>query len=120
MTPARLNELRCPTCTQASWILDSDYRDTDGVMLPYEQRVYPCRHCGNTGADWTLMQQAPPEFLLQPHPLYPMTQADFDHWVAILKANVPDHPRLSDVGKDFVPRIPGGIAARLWHKMTGR
>ncbi len=118
MTPARLNELSCPTCSQASWIIDSDYRGTDGVRLPYEQRVYSCRRCSNTGPGWTLMQQSPPEFLLQPHDTYPMSRADFDHWVAILSANFPDHPCLADLGRGFVPRIPGGVLVRLWNKMT--
>ena|SRR6185503_3015135 len=92
MTPARLNELSCPTCGQASWIIDSDYRGMDGVMLPYGQREYSCRHCSSTGPGWTLIQQSPPEFMLQPHHMYPMTNADFDHWLAILEANFPDYP----------------------------
>ena len=89
-------------------------------MLPYEQRVYSCRGCSNTGPDWTLKQQAPPEFLLQPHDMYPMTQADFNHWVAILKAHFPDHPCLADLGRGFVPRIPDGALVRLLKKMTGQ
>lgn len=120
MTPPRLNELRCPTCEQASWTIDSDYRGIDGVKLPYEQRVFSCRHCRKTGQGWNLIQQSPPAFLLQPHDMYPMTHADFDHWVAVLKANFPDHPRLADLGKGFVPRTPPGMLARLWNRMTSR
>ncbi len=120
MTPARLNELSCPTCGQASWTIDSDYRGMDGVMLPYEEREYSCRLCSSTGPGWTLIRQSPPEFLLQPHDMYPMTHADFDHWVAILEANFPDHPLLADLGRRFVPHTPSGVLVRLWNRMTGQ
>jgi hypothetical protein len=106
MTPARLNELTCPSCGHANWIIDSDYRGTDGTKLPYNQREYACRQCSNKGVGWTLIQQSPPEFFLQPHDLYPMTQKEFDRWAAILKAHFPDHPRLADLGKTFFPRTP--------------
>jgi hypothetical protein len=66
------------------------------------------------------MQQSPHEFLLQPHDMYPMTHADFNHWVAILRADFPDHPCLAELGRGFVPRIPGGVLVRLWNKMTGQ
>jgi hypothetical protein len=52
--------------------------------------------------------------------MYPMTQAAFDHWVAILKANFPDHPRLADLGTGFVPNTPSGMLVMLWNKITGR
>ena len=120
MTPPRLNELSCPTCKQTSWVIDSDYRGMDGVMIPYKQREYSCKRCGNASPGWTLMQQSPTAFLLQPHDMYPMTQANFDHWVTILKANFPDHPLLADLGKGFVPHIPSGVFVRLWNRITGQ
>lgn len=64
MTPGRLTELRCPGCQQSSWVIDSDYRGMDGVMLPYDERLYACAHCRHDGPGWTLGQQSPPEFLL--------------------------------------------------------
>ncbi len=106
MTPPRLNELTCPSCGHAHWIIDSDYRGIDGIMLPYERREYGCRTCGNRGSGWTLIQQSPPEFFLQPHDMYPMSQMAFDRWVSILKANFPEHPRLAQLGKTFFPRTP--------------
>jgi len=75
-------------------------------MLPYAERTYGCRHCDNRSIGWKLIQQSPPAFFLQPHEMYPMTQAEFDRWVVILKANFPNHPRLSDLGKKFFPRTP--------------
>ena len=120
MTPPRLNQLSCPTCGRASWTIDSDYPGMDGVMLPYKQREYSCRHCSRTGPGWTLIRQSPPEFLLQPHNMYPMTQSAFNHWLAILKANFPDHPLVADLGRGFVPHTPGGVLMRLWSRMTGR
>ena len=106
MTPSRLNELTCPNCAQASWIIDSDYRGVDGIMLPYEQREYRCRKCAKSGGGWQLIQQSPPAFFLQPHEMYPMSQDEFDHWVAILRDHFPDHPCLTQLGQSFFPRLP--------------
>jgi hypothetical protein len=39
MTPPRLTELECPHCQQVRWVIDSDYRGEDGVMLPYAERL---------------------------------------------------------------------------------
>jgi len=113
MTPPRLTEVSCPICKQTSWFIDSDYRGMDDPMVPYDQRVYPCSRCSNTGRGWTLIQQSPPVFLLQPHSS-PMTRADFDYWVAILQANFPDHPRLAELGRRFVPNTSGAENAKLW------
>jgi hypothetical protein len=41
-----------------------------------------------------------------------MTRADFDHWVAILSANFPDHPLLAELGTSFFPRTPQEVASR--------
>ena len=95
MTPGRLTEIECPQCHEASWTIDSDYRGTDGVFLPYPERPYLCRRCAWSGPGWTLKRQSPPAFLLQPHDMYPMSHADFDYWVAILRTNFPDHPHLA-------------------------
>ena len=106
MTPPRLNELSCPNYARASWEIDSDFRDEGGTALPYDQRIYSCRFCGVTGPSWTLLQQSPPAFLLQPHSLYPMTRADFDHWLAVLREHFPDHPRLRDYPTRFFAQPP--------------
>lgn len=91
-TLLRLSELRCPYCHEAAWVMDNEYRGMDGIMIPYSERDYPCKACGHRGSGWALLQQGPAEVLLQPHPFYPMTQADFDHWISVLKTNFPDHP----------------------------
>lgn len=106
MTPGRLTEIECPQCHEASWTIDSDYRGTDGVFLPYPERPYLCRRCAWSGPGWTLKRQSPPAFLLQPHDMYPMSHADFDYWVAILRTNFPDHPHLARLGRSFFPRTP--------------
>jgi hypothetical protein len=113
-TPDRLTEIECPSCHRTKWILDSDYRGSDmmgGVERGYPQRVYTCGGCGWDDAGWLVKQQAPSTFLLQPHPMYPMTRADFDHWVAILRANFPDHPCLAELGTSFFPCTPEDAAA---------
>ncbi len=113
MTPPRLTEVECPECHKTKWIIDSDYweADLDGsIDLGYAERSYSCAGCGRVGPGWLVRQQSPPEFWLQPHDMYPMTHADFDHWVAILRANFPDHPRLAELGKSFFPRTPEEVA----------
>lgn len=106
MTPPRLTELECPHCQQVTWVIDSDYRGIDGVMLAYVERQYPCRNCPHDGPGWKLGRQSPPAFLLQPHDLYPMRQADFDFWADILKQNFSEHPLLARLGTTFTPRLP--------------
>lgn len=123
MTPPRLSEIECPKCHRTTWIIDSDYRGArvmGGIELAYPERSYSCAGCGRSGPGWAVRQQSPPAFLLQPSNLYPMTRAEFNRWVAILRANFPDHPRLAELGRTFVPRTPDGLLVRLWNRMTGQ
>jgi hypothetical protein len=78
----------------------------DGVRQAYVERRYHCGHCRHDGPGWILGQQSPPEFLLQPHDLYPMTQVAFDYWVGILRTHFPAHPLLGRLGTTFLPRLP--------------
>jgi hypothetical protein len=111
MTPPRLTELKCPGCQQVSWVLDSEYRGMEGEWVPYTERRYACVHCRHHGPGWTVGQQSPPAFLLQPHDLYPMTQAAFDYWVDILRTHFPTHPVLARLGTTFRPRLPEEVEA---------
>jgi hypothetical protein len=52
--------------------------------------------CAHRGIGHRVLQKPPPEFFLQPHPLYPMTQEDFDRWHKLLKQHFPDHPKLNN------------------------
>jgi len=106
MTPERLAQIQCPECHKTEWIIDSDYHRMNGVFVPYEGRMYGCPGCHRTGAGWSLKNQSPPAFLLQPHDLYPMTRDDFDYWVEILRGYFPDHPRLCELGRRFFPCTP--------------
>jgi hypothetical protein len=106
MTPPRLNELRCPGCQQVTWVIESDYPGMDGEWTPYIERSYACGQCGHDGPGWTLVQQSPPAFLLQPHTLHPMTQADFDYWATVLRTHFPEHPRVKEIGHRFRPFLP--------------
>ena len=103
MTPSRLVELKCPNCSALHWTIDSDYRGTDGVYIDYRERKYGCSTCGYSETGYTVLRQSPPEFFLQPHPMYPMKQKDFDYWVNILNTHFPDHPLLNGLGKEFRP-----------------
>jgi hypothetical protein len=115
MTPPRLTEIECPSCHKAHWIIDSDYRGADlvgGIEETHPERIYRCPACGDARAGWAIRQQSPPEFLLQPHDMYPMTHAQFDYWVAVLRAQFPGHPILRNVGSTFFPRTPEEVAIR--------
>jgi len=119
MTPPRLTELKCPGCQQVSWVLESDYRGMDGEWVPYIDRRYACVHCRHDGPGCTVGRQSPPECLLQPHDLYPMTQAAFDYWVDILRTQFPTHPALARLGTTFRPRLPEEVEAmRPAHERT--
>ena len=106
MTPPRLNELRCPDCQQVTWVIESDYPGMDGEWTPYIERSYACGQCRRDGPGWTLLQQSPATFLLQPDTFCPMTQADFDYWVTVLRTHFPKHSRLKEVGRRFRPCLP--------------
>jgi hypothetical protein len=74
-----------------------------GIDIDYSERVYHCPACWYSKAGYTVLQKSPPEFFLQPHPMYPMRQKEFDYWADILKSHVPDHPIIQDLGKTFKP-----------------
>jgi hypothetical protein len=103
MTPPRLVQLKCPNCAAIHWTVDSDYRGTDGIYIDYSERAYQCPGCRYSGTGYNDLQKSPPEFFLQPHPMYPMSQKNFDYWADILKSHVPDHPIIERLGKDFSP-----------------
>src|ERR1041384_186737 len=103
MTPSRLTKLECPKCNATHWTIDSDYRGMDGIYVAYDDRQYTCPRCQYVGSSFGLLDQSPPEFLLQPHQMYPMTQRDFDYWLAILQAEFPNELELRGLGRDFRP-----------------
>ncbi len=105
-TPPRLTEVECPRCSEATWIIDSDYRGNVWDLKSYEEREYSCAACSQVSPGWRLLQQSPPWFLDQPDSLYPMTQPEFDRWVAVLQRHFPDHPKLVGLGADFYPCTP--------------
>ena len=98
MTPPRLVELKCPQCAGQHWVIDSDFRGISGTDLTYKEREYSCSKCGQRAQGHRVLQKSPPEFLIQPNPVYPMTQRDFDYWHRILKQHFPDHVLLKDAG----------------------
>jgi hypothetical protein len=103
-TPPRLVELKCPMCHAHHWEIDNDYRGAELVgakELSYAERTYRCPACGTSGTGYQVGRKSPPEFFLQPHPMYRMTVEEFDHWVAVLREHFPDHPRLGDVGTSW-------------------
>ncbi len=104
MTPPRLVQLKCPHCQSDHWEIDSDYRGATLVgqrELAYPERRYFCPKCRKKHPGYTVIQQSPPEFLLQPHDLYPMAKKDFLYWVSILQENFPDNPLLKVLGTEF-------------------
>ena len=105
-TPPRLVELKCPKCSFPHWEIDHDFRAAHlagGVEKDYEHRTYKCNDCGHSGIGYAVVRKSPPEFMLQPHGMYPMKQRDFDFWAQVLVTNFPDDPRVARLGKDFRP-----------------
>jgi hypothetical protein len=87
------------------WVIDSDSR-MGGDRSTYHQRVYACKACSRHDSGYAVIQQGPEEFLFQPDDHHPMTLQDFEHWARILKENFPDHPRVRELGRSFVPCLP--------------
>ena len=105
-TPARLIEFRCPECECTHWTMDSDYRGMGAPEPSFEERTYTCPSCGYSGPGFRVVVASPPEFILQPHPVYPMTQEDFDYWAGILRRCFPDDPHVAELDTSFVPYLP--------------
>jgi hypothetical protein len=106
MTPPSLIEFACPSCNATHWEIDSEYPGADLVgerVLEYSEREYACPACRGRHTGWRIVQESPPEFLLQPHPMYPMTRQAFSYWARVLQENFPDHPLVSKIGGDFSP-----------------
>jgi hypothetical protein len=114
-TPARLVVLACPRCRATACIFHNDYGGMPGQDYRLEigdQAGGPCSKCG-CEAGLRVKQQAPPEFFLQPHDLYPMTQQEFDYWVGVLREHLPDHPKLKALGTTWYAGRRAGLRARL-------
>jgi len=103
-TPPRLVELQCPRCGVHHWEIDHDFRGMHpDAEIPYPKRTYRCPHCSVTGDGYAVGRKSPPEFFLQPHPMYPMTSKEFDEWVGVVRGHFPDHPMLAELGKTWYP-----------------
>ena len=98
-----MTELRCPACSNVHWVIDSDYRWEGGPEEPYEERLYRCPSCMRKRVGHAVHRQAPPEFFLQPSPLYPMTLSEFGRWLKIFIKHFPDDPRLQRLGSTWYP-----------------
>jgi hypothetical protein len=109
-TPPRLTEQECPNCHHLIWVMDADFMGRVGIAR--DQRAYTCSKCGRIGPGWIARRQSPPEFVLQPHDLYPMAQEDFDTWVEVLRTHFPTHFLVPRVGTTFVPCLPEEAAAK--------
>jgi len=125
-TPPQLVQLKCPACHVLHWEIDHGYRGSGEVgerELSYTERMYRCPACGATGTGYLECDMSPPEFFLQPHPMYPMNVEEFDGWVAVLRENFPDHPRLRDLGTRWyasgVCSDEHGSKRPLWEGLKG-
>jgi len=125
MTPERLIELHCPTCRSTHWEIDSDFRDMSGEFVAYSERQYSCPSCNGTHIAWTVKQASPPEFLLQPHLLYPMKPGEFAYWASVLRSQFPDHPLVPEIGVTLAPNWPTArfclqLVPARWRHLLGR
>lgn len=109
-TPPRMVELECPRCRLHHWEIDHDFRGPAllGQREPsYGERSYECPACGEASTGYRVLRRSPPEFFLQPHPMYPMTTGDFARWLAVFRAQFPSHHRLRSVGVFWYPGEAG-------------
>jgi len=86
-------ELKCPECEAVHWELDADYPGMSEPFIEYSSRPYKCPSCGRTGVGYIVGQKSPPEFILQPHPMYPMTEDEFGYWMRIYETHFPERAR---------------------------
>jgi hypothetical protein len=106
MTPPILAELKCPRCSEVHWVIDHEFRGPavlGGTELGWEEREYVCPRCRYEGTGYTRGRRSPPEFFLQPHPMFPMTRVDFEYWVSVLRQHFPDDPSLGHLGTTWYP-----------------
>jgi hypothetical protein len=99
-------ELECPRCRHHHWEIDHDFRGSERLgqrELSYEERTYECPACEEASTGYRVFQRSPPEFFLQPHPMYPMTTRKFARWLAIFRAQFPTDERLRSVGVSWYP-----------------
>jgi hypothetical protein len=66
-TPARFTELKCYACESSHWELVSDYPSWDSSFVSADSRRYTCPHCSHTGTDFFMLQQSPPQAILNMH-----------------------------------------------------
>ena len=100
-TPPRMVELECPNCKHCHWEIDHDYRGSALVgerELSYDERTYDCPACNGATTGYRVLRRSPPEFFLQPHPMYPMTTQDFANWLSLFRTAFPSDERLKSVG----------------------
>lgn len=110
-TPPRMVELLCRGCGKSHWEIDHDYRGAELLgekELSYSQRTYHCPNCQCTRMGYLVLQKSPRMFFLQPHSLFPMDRAEFEHWVTVLKQNFPGHPMMNDLNKTWYPNGGSG------------
>jgi hypothetical protein len=97
--------------------MDSDFKGMNGgAFVDYSDRKYKCPKCDYQAAGYNVLQKSPPEFLLQPHRLYPMSKKQFNYWLRILKENFPDDHRLTST--KFQP-YTASLWTRLWKRLRG-
>src|SRR5690242_4864940 len=119
MTPARMVELRCPACRRSRWVIDHDFRFMGEPEPGYPDRLYACTRCHHEGGGYEVLQKSPPEFFLQPHPLYKMSNSDFEYWARIFVENFPDNPMRNRLYKSWSPSKSGRALNFLLHCFFG-
>ena len=117
-TPPRMVEVECPNCKHSHWEIDCDYRGSELAgerELSYDDRTYDCPACSGATTGYRVLRKSPPDFFLQPHPMYPMATQDFANWLSVFRTVFPSDERLNSVGVFWYPGEAGEEQERKLH-----
>jgi C4-type Zn-finger protein len=87
-TPARFTELSCYVCKSSHWQLVSDYPSDDGTFVAVDSLTYTCPNCSHVGTDFMVLQQSPPQAILNMHSAFGRLR--YRRWARIARKHFPD------------------------------
>jgi hypothetical protein len=87
MTPPRFTELECYACKSSHWVLVSDYPGIDGTFVAPDSHTYTCPTCSHVGTDFMVLQQSPPQAILNMRSAFGRLR--YRRWARIARKHFP-------------------------------